>query len=122
MRPPPVPPKPLKQSQSPPLNHNRSPEAEPLFLPCSQLSQAEIQVLRSTGLGIEEMNADELAEMLEGEGEEVDFPPSQKFPSFWDQKYPSPDSMDLVDELGATQSSEEHSRVRPLFSTVLSRG
>lgn len=42
---------------------------EPLFLPGTQLSQA----IRDSGLGIEDMNADELAAMLDDEGEEVEF-------------------------------------------------
>jgi cell cycle checkpoint control protein RAD9A len=39
----------------------------------SQLSQADKEVIRASGLGIEDMNQDELEAMLEGEGEEVDF-------------------------------------------------
>jgi cell cycle checkpoint control protein RAD9A len=53
------------------------PPREPLFWPpSSQLSVADEAVLRETGLGIEDMDANELADMLEGEGEEVayDFP------------------------------------------------
>jgi cell cycle checkpoint control protein RAD9A len=60
--------------------HNRSDTSlkserknEPLFLPSSQMSAADEELLRSTGLGIETMDAQELADMLEGEGEEVDF-------------------------------------------------
>ena len=58
---------------SPPQQGEPSRPKEPLFLPASQLSAAEEEVLRLTGLGIENMNEAELAEMLEGEGEEVDF-------------------------------------------------
>lgn len=46
---------------------------EPLFLPSSQMSEANVEILRSTGLGLENMDSAELAELLEGEGEEVDF-------------------------------------------------
>ncbi|KAG6896798.1 hypothetical protein C0992_005948 [Termitomyces sp. T32_za158] len=47
---------------------------EPLFLPSSsQLSSADEEILRATGLGIENMDAKELAELLDGEGEEVTF-------------------------------------------------
>ncbi|KAG6885925.1 hypothetical protein C0993_007943, partial [Termitomyces sp. T159_Od127] len=47
---------------------------EPLFLPSSsQLSSADIEILRATGLGIETMDVKELAELLDGEGEEVAF-------------------------------------------------
>ncbi|KAI0819150.1 Rad9-domain-containing protein, partial [Trametes gibbosa] len=49
---------------------------EPLFLPGSQLSQlpagAEAAIIAS-GLGIEHMTAEELEDMLEGDGEEVEF-------------------------------------------------
>ncbi|KAF5351682.1 hypothetical protein D9756_007695 [Leucocoprinus leucothites] len=49
---------------------------EPLFLPSSQLSAAENKVLKEAGFGdietLEDLNA-----LLEGEGEEVEFPPSQ---------------------------------------------
>ncbi|EIN09554.1 hypothetical protein PUNSTDRAFT_133340 [Punctularia strigosozonata HHB-11173 SS5] len=44
---------------------------EPLFLPGTQLSQAEELVIRESGLGILDMNQDELDQMLEGDGEEV---------------------------------------------------
>src|SRR5204863_5423270 len=48
---------------------SRSEKNEPLFLPSSQMSDAQREVLRSTGLGIEDMTDEELTEMLEGEGE-----------------------------------------------------
>lgn len=57
----------------PPQQGGPSRPKEPLFLPSSQLSAAEEEVLLLTGLGIENMNEAELTEMLEGEGEEVDF-------------------------------------------------
>ncbi|KAI0369203.1 hypothetical protein BV20DRAFT_1021341 [Pilatotrama ljubarskyi] len=51
-------------------------EREPLFLPGSQLSQlppaAEAAIIES-GLGIENMTAEELEDMLEGDAEEVEF-------------------------------------------------
>ncbi|KAJ7647375.1 Rad9-domain-containing protein [Roridomyces roridus] len=44
-----------------------------LFLPASsQMSAADEQVLRETGLGVEDMTAEELTMMLEGEGEELE--------------------------------------------------
>ncbi|KAI0640814.1 Rad9-domain-containing protein [Trametes meyenii] len=53
-----------------------SEEREPLFLPGSQLSQlppaAEAAIIES-GLGIENMTAEELADMLEGDADEVEF-------------------------------------------------
>ena len=44
-----------------------------LFLPSSQMSAEGEELLRSTGLVIENMDEKELTDMLEGEGEEVDF-------------------------------------------------
>ncbi|KAF8070693.1 Rad9-domain-containing protein [Lyophyllum atratum] len=57
---------------------------EPLFLPppSSQLSAADEAILRSTGLGIESMDADELADLLEGEGEEVAFDFASQDPDY----------------------------------------
>lgn len=90
---------------------------EPLFIPASQLSAKEEALIRSTGLGIENMNAAELAEMLEGEGEEVDFShlsqPEMHTPSqtvFYNNDFmqvDEPDSLELVDDTGlnATQSN-----------------
>jgi cell cycle checkpoint control protein RAD9A len=47
---------------------------EPLFLPkSSQVSVANEEALRAFSLGIENMDADELTEMLEGDAEGVDF-------------------------------------------------
>ncbi|KAJ7096368.1 Rad9-domain-containing protein [Mycena epipterygia] len=78
---------------------------EPLFLPMSsQLSAADEQILRDTGLGIEDMNAEELEMMLEGDGEEVDIGSQRR--------------ADVDDvELAATQSSEDCSRVRDTFKS-----
>lgn len=47
---------------------------------------ADEAVLRETGLGIEDMDADELADMLEGEGEEVAFDFSSQRPADRDQQ------------------------------------
>lgn len=93
-----------------------TPCEEPLFLPASQLSAADQAVIRSTGLGIEAMDAAELAEMLEGEGEEVDFshmsqpgmPSLSQTMLFNDDgmQIDEHDSLELVDDSGldATQS------------------
>ncbi|KAF5325695.1 hypothetical protein D9611_000358 [Ephemerocybe angulata] len=121
MPPPPVPFKAL--ASSPVQKREPSSDAEPLFLPCSQLSQNEVEALRSTGLGIEDMNADEFADMLEGEGEEVDFSQAQVQGAGanynynkMDQALEGPDSFELVDEFGATQSSSSQSKeFQPLF-------
>ncbi|KAJ7072368.1 Rad9-domain-containing protein [Mycena amicta] len=81
-------------------------EKEPLFLPASsQMSQAEVEVLRETGLGIEDMSVAELHMMLDGEGDEVM------------SRYGSPEPPDRAEqmEFAATQSSDDHSRFQPLF-------
>ncbi|KAF9527306.1 Rad9-domain-containing protein [Crepidotus variabilis] len=84
-------------------------QEEPLFLPSSsQMTAAEIEVLRATGLGIEDMDADELAEMLDGEGQEVDFSQRHLGPAGGDyMQMDEPDSLELVEDTGlpATQSS-----------------
>lgn len=60
-----------RSSMAPPPPPNAR---EPLFLPSSsQLSIADEEVIRASGLGIEKMNAEELEAMLEGDGEEVAF-------------------------------------------------
>jgi cell cycle checkpoint control protein RAD9A len=45
-------------------------QSQPLFL-ASQVSVADMEVIRQSGLGIESMDADEFAAMLEGDGEEI---------------------------------------------------
>ena len=58
--------------------HSTRPEKEePLFLPSSQLTTAENNFLKEVGLGDVETLGD-LNALLEGEGEEVEFPSSQK--------------------------------------------
>ncbi|PCH36237.1 hypothetical protein WOLCODRAFT_126890 [Wolfiporia cocos MD-104 SS10] len=49
------------------------PRAEPMFLHGTQLTQAEAEAIRASGLGIEHMTMEELHQMLEEDGEEVDF-------------------------------------------------
>ncbi|KAJ7725867.1 Rad9-domain-containing protein [Mycena maculata] len=90
---------------------------EPLFLPMSsQLSAADEQIIRDTGLGIEDMNAEELEMMLEGDGEEVAFDMSQR-----SAKREETDTRQMVDpaddmEFAATQSSDDQSKgFQPLF-------
>ncbi len=76
VRPPATPPPPMSHPRpSPPQQQESSPQRvrEPLFLPGSQLSQAAEEAIRESGLGIEDMDADEFMTMLEGEGEEVTF-------------------------------------------------
>lgn len=60
-------------SGSPEVGRAKARDRTPLFYPLSQLSQADKEVIRASGLGIEDMNQYELEAMLEGEGEEVDF-------------------------------------------------
>ncbi|KAK7057232.1 Rad9-domain-containing protein [Favolaschia claudopus] len=114
----PPPPIPNRPSSHPEENSNlqmtpsSSRPKEPLFLPMSsQMSAVDEQVLRDTGLGLEDMNAEELHMMLDGEGEEVDFTGSQ---------LPPPAVMETDDpadiEFAATQSSDDHSKgFQPLF-------
>jgi cell cycle checkpoint control protein RAD9A len=52
---------------------NKNNGRDPLFLPGSQLSVADEEAIRDSGLGIESMGADELEALLEGDGEEVAF-------------------------------------------------
>lgn len=47
------------------------PQEEPLFLPSSQLSQADQEIIRAAGLGIEDMNMDEFNAMMDDDGEDV---------------------------------------------------
>jgi cell cycle checkpoint control protein RAD9A len=54
-------------------NNNNNNGRDPLFLPGSQLSVVNEKAIRDSGLGIESMGADELAALLEGDGEEVGF-------------------------------------------------
>ena len=65
------------------LSHlDRGMSDQPLFLPTSsQLSVAQEEAIRSSGLGVEHMDADELVQMLDGEGEEVAFDFSSQKPS-----------------------------------------
>jgi cell cycle checkpoint control protein RAD9A len=100
---------------------------EPLFLPSSQMSAADEELLRSTGLGIEAMDAQELADMLEGEGEEVDFSYMSQPPKDFktvdknalhdEMQVDGPESFELVEDaiLDATQS-DDMTRVSFLFN------
>ena len=62
-------------SQTPVFSHHNGDNhrRDPLFLPGSQLSTADEEAIRDSGLGIENMGADELEALLEGDGEEVGF-------------------------------------------------
>ncbi|KAG1839043.1 Rad9-domain-containing protein [Suillus subalutaceus] len=102
-------------SGSPEVGRAKARDRTPLFYPLSQLSQADKEVIRASGLGIEDMNQDELEAMLEGEGEEVDFEfvASQNLTNMEDRDSvmlsadDDPESFELVEgigtELGPTQ-------------------
>ncbi|KAJ7045466.1 Rad9-domain-containing protein [Mycena alexandri] len=121
MPPPPVPDRSFR-SQHETFEAQMTPVAsrvrEPLFLPTSsqplsQLSAADEQVIRGTGLGIEDMNAEELAMMLEGEGEEVAFDTGSQV-STRPKVETESDADDM--EFEPTQSSEDQARgFQPLF-------
>ena len=111
-------------------HHQPSPPAhlprnEPLFLPGSQMSAADREALRASGLG--DMDADEFNAMMEDDGEEVGFsrnsPPDALAPSSVPSPAPPPvpdldlDEQgheqdvnrfedDIESEMGPTQSDE----------------
>jgi len=108
---------------------DRGVSREPLFLPTSsQLSVAHEEAIRSSGLGVEHMDADELAQMLDGEGEEVAFdfssqrPTNEVHQSSQEQHTRDTteysDSFDLQIEEGdfePTQASDNSRMFQPLF-------
>lgn len=83
----------------------------PLFFPMSQLSQQDEQAIRESGLGVEYMNREELAAMLEGDGEEVEFDVAKDMDSgigFSDGGGDGGESLDLFeDEFGPTQDGDK---------------
>ena len=99
---------PDRPSGSPEVGRATARDRTPLFYPLSQLSQADEEVIRASGLGIENMNKDELEAMLEGEGEEVafDFAPSQNLTKVEDEDSAmlaaddDPESFELVEDTG----------------------
>ncbi|KAJ7262222.1 Rad9-domain-containing protein [Mycena haematopus] len=114
MPPPPVPQRSFQSQHEKTFNAQMTPgpsrHKEPLFLPMSsQASAADDQVLRDTGLGIEDMNGEDLEMMLEGDGEEVEFTRSQ-VPTKQSNVAEMDDAGDNM-EFGATQSSDDNSRV-----------
>ncbi|KAG1797954.1 hypothetical protein EV424DRAFT_1590443 [Suillus variegatus] len=72
------------------------------------LKWADKEVIRASGLGVEDMNQDELTEMLEGEGEEVgfEFAASQSLTNMEDADSTmlsaddDPESFELVEDIG----------------------
>ncbi|KAL6307276.1 Rad9-domain-containing protein [Sparassis latifolia] len=91
---------------------------EPLFFPSSQLSQAAQDAIRESGLGIENMTAEEFEAMLEGDGEEVGLDPDEELGNLF-HDVPSDagqDSLDIYDvEMEPTQSDEGTKAFKPLF-------
>lgn len=126
----------LQMPRSQGHNHNDTSSSkfgkknEPLFLPSSQMSAADEELLRSTGLGIENMDEQELADMLEGDGEEVDFSyvsqPPRNFKKLDKNVLPDemqvdgPESFELVEDgiLNETQS-DDITRVSFLFNVCI---
>ncbi|KAF9241540.1 Rad9-domain-containing protein [Melanogaster broomeanus] len=99
----------------------------PLFFPLSQLSQADEQAIRESGLGVEYMDRDELVAMLEGDGEEVEFEIRTQVKGEISEECPAMagkgeedggDSLELFeDEFGPTQEGAMDGRkaFQPLF-------
>lgn len=103
-------------------------KGEPLFLPSSQMSAADEEALRASGLGIDGMDADEFHAMMEDEGEEVEFDDRRVLPPEslnGDDEVENGgfdhDSVSLKsDEIGPTQELEEYKVGWNLyFQTVL---
>ncbi|KAI0954118.1 hypothetical protein AcV7_007440 [Taiwanofungus camphoratus] len=90
---------------------------EPLFLPSSQLSQADQEAIRESGLGIEYMSAQEFEEMLEGEGEEVAFGPDMVADAEGLAMGVGQDDLDIFDEMEMepTQNDGQTKVFKPLF-------
>jgi len=112
----------------PPASLREEAPRQPLFLPpsSSQLSAADEAILRSTGLGIESMDAEQLADLLEGDGEEVAFDFASQDPNyhkFLEQQRSNaqeqrPQSFELEDdaaEIPPTQNSGDTKIFQALF-------
>ncbi|OBZ73734.1 Cell cycle checkpoint control protein RAD9A [Grifola frondosa] len=104
----------------PEASQNGEPSAgdrEPLFLPASQLSQAAEEAIRESGLGIENMTMEEFEEMLEGEGEEVEFEYDENTHADILEPFVRGDSFELLEdsEMEPTQSDGDTKTFRPLF-------
>ncbi|KAI0063981.1 hypothetical protein BV25DRAFT_1801221 [Artomyces pyxidatus] len=61
----------VPRQSPPPRAQSQAPAHEPLFLPSSQMSAADEEALRASGLGVDRMDADEFNAMFEDEGVEV---------------------------------------------------
>ena len=119
-----MPPPGLPRLEDPPDGRGHA-RKEPLFLPSSQMSVADEEALRSIGLGGDSMGVNELADLLEGEGEEVDFSYMSQQPANLsgnqvqnqdclneDVQMDGPDSFELDIELPATQRPDTSEKVQ----------
>lgn len=90
----------------------------PLFFPGSQLSQADQTAIRESGLGIEDMGAEELEAMLEGEGEEVAFDFGSQLPARSEIRIPGKgggERFEDTQDMEATQAEAFGSKVKYFF-------
>jgi cell cycle checkpoint control protein RAD9A len=110
--------------------HHQQKQNDPLFLPSSQMSVADEAALRAIGLEAEDMDADQLVDLLEGEGEEVDFSHMSQAPALMENIQAmhidnniEVDGEDLIEEpeFSATQASEDANRVCHTSSILLHR-
>lgn len=106
-------------------------EREPLFLPSSQMSQADAEALRASGLDVDNMDADEFLAMMEEEGEEVGVTLEEallaprdggggagvKGSDSGSETEPESD-LEMLDELGPTQSLDGNKVRGPRFVVV----
>ncbi|KAF9484428.1 hypothetical protein BDN70DRAFT_825463 [Pholiota conissans] len=102
-------------------SQSRKGQNEPLFLPSSQLSAADEAALKSIGLEAEDMDPDQLADLLESEGEEVDFSLMSQVHAFTPNSVQSMHSdnnsaekpLELIEdsEFSATPSSKDANKV-----------
>lgn len=96
-----------------PSNRPEIPRRDPLFLPTSsQLSVAEEAAIRSSGLGIEDMDKATFEAMMDGDAEEIgpDLANSQE--ATFTLRSDQPDSFELVEdvEMAPSQSDSITSR------------
>ncbi|KAF4567626.1 hypothetical protein EYR40_006627 [Pleurotus pulmonarius] len=106
-----------------PSNLPEIPRRDPLFLPTSsQLSVAEEAAIRSSGLGIEDMDRATFEAMMDGDAEEIgpDLAKSQE--ATFTLRTEQPDSFELVEDVEMAPSQSDsitsrasHKGFKPLF-------
>ncbi|KAF9447953.1 hypothetical protein P691DRAFT_760339 [Macrolepiota fuliginosa MF-IS2] len=114
---------PVHQPSLSPVPNKRREQQEPLFLPSSQLSIAENNFLKEAGLG-DIGTAEELNALLEEDGEEVDFSPSQAQRASDSKQIKddemkvdgAPESFELVEETGFGPTQATQKGFQPLFN------